>query len=87
MDKSSRRSRTHLVQGSDLQGFGLSVDRAERRLAAVLAADVAGYSRLMGVDEEGTLFRLKEIRKTLIDPAIAAHRGGIELHPVRLTPA
>jgi adenylate cyclase len=43
----------------------------------VLAADVAGYSRLMGLDEEGTLARLKAVRKTLIDPAIASHRGRI----------
>jgi TolB-like protein/class 3 adenylate cyclase/Tfp pilus assembly protein PilF len=49
----------------------------ERRLAAVLAADVAGYSRLMGADEEGALARLKAIRKTLVDPTIAAHRGRI----------
>ena len=46
-------------------------------MAAVLAADVAGYSRLMGVDEEGTLARLKAVRKTLVDPTIAAHRGRI----------
>ena len=49
----------------------------ERRLAAVLAADVAGYSRLMGRDEERTLANLKSFRKTLVDPAIAAHRGRI----------
>jgi adenylate cyclase len=49
----------------------------ERRLAAVLAADVAGYSRLMGTDEEGTLARLKAVRKTLVDPTIASHRGRI----------
>ena len=52
-------------------------DRVERRLAAVLAADVAGYSRLMGVDEEGTLARLKAARTDIIDPTIAAHRGRI----------
>jgi adenylate cyclase len=52
-------------------------ERVERRLAAVLAADVAGYSRLMGRDEERTLARLKTLRKTLVDPAIAAHRGRI----------
>jgi adenylate cyclase len=52
-------------------------ERVERRLAAVLAADVAGYSRLMGLDEERTLARLKTLRKTLVDPAIAAHRGRI----------
>jgi TolB-like protein/class 3 adenylate cyclase len=50
-------------------------NRAERRLAAILAADVAGYSRLIGADEEGTLDRLRSIRAELIDPTIAAHRG------------
>jgi len=49
--------------------------RVERRLAAILAADVAGYSRLMGVDEEGTLAALKAWRRELIDPKIAEHRG------------
>jgi TolB-like protein/class 3 adenylate cyclase/tetratricopeptide (TPR) repeat protein len=49
----------------------------ERRLAAVLAADVAGYSRLMGSDEEGTLARLKAIRKALVDPTITKHRGRV----------
>jgi adenylate cyclase len=55
----------------------LTAERVERRLAAVLAADVAGYSRLMGVDEEGTLARLKAVRKALVDPTIASHRGRI----------
>jgi adenylate cyclase len=50
---------------------------AERRLAAILAADVAGYSRLMGADEEGTLERLKALRRELIDPKIADHHGRI----------
>jgi len=49
----------------------------ERRLAAILAADIAGYSRLMGANEEGTLAQLKSIRAALVDPAIAAHRGNI----------
>src|SRR5215471_4175265 len=49
--------------------------RVERRLAAILAADVAGYSRLIGADEEGPLSRLRAIRTEVIDPAIAAHRG------------
>jgi adenylate cyclase len=49
----------------------------ERRLAAVLAADVAGYSVLMGRDEERTLAELKSLRKTLVDPTIATHRGRI----------
>ena len=51
--------------------------RVERRLAAILAADVAGYSRLMGIDEEGTLAALKACRSELIDPNIAEHRGRI----------
>src|SRR5712671_656586 len=46
-----------------------------RRLAAILAADVAGYSRLMGADEEGTLERLKALRRELLDPKIAEHHG------------
>ena len=53
------------------------MERQRRRLAAILAADVEGYSRLMGADEEGTLARLKALRKTVVDPAIAAHRGRI----------
>src|SRR5205809_1913148 len=48
-----------------------------RRLAAILAADVAGYSRLMGADEEGTLERLKALRRELVDPKIAGHHGRI----------
>jgi len=55
----------------------MNPERAERRLAAILAADVAGYSRLMGADEEGTLTALKAIRRELGDPKIAEHRGRI----------
>jgi adenylate cyclase len=51
--------------------------RVQRQLSAILAADVAGYSRLIGHDEEGTLARLKELRRTLIDPKISEHRGRI----------
>src|SRR5207253_7136097 len=51
--------------------------RVERRLAAILAADVAGYSRLMGANEEGTLAALKAIRRELGDLKIAEHRGRI----------
>jgi class 3 adenylate cyclase len=51
--------------------------RVERRLAAILAADVSGYSRLMGADEEGTLAALKSHRRELIDPLIAQHQGRI----------
>jgi adenylate cyclase len=55
----------------------LTGERAERRLAAILAADVAGYSRLMGVDEDGTLAALKASRKAVVDPTIAEHKGRI----------
>jgi len=51
--------------------------RVERRLAAILAADVVGYSRLMGGDEEGTLGALKALRQSLLEPKIAEHRGRI----------
>src|SRR5260370_16023550 len=47
----------------------------ERKLAAILAADVAGYSRLMGADEEGTLAQLKAHRRMLVDPKLKEHRG------------
>ena len=49
----------------------------ERRLAAILAADVAGYSRLMGIDEEGTHKDLKAHRHELVEPKIRHHRGRI----------
>src|SRR5271156_6981916 len=55
----------------------MSEGRVERRLAAILAADVAGYSRLMGEDEEGTLAALKAIRRELGDRKVAEHRGRI----------
>jgi class 3 adenylate cyclase len=55
----------------------LATERVERRLAAILAADVAGYSRLMGADEEGTLAQLKGHQRELVDPKIADHRGRI----------
>ena len=55
----------------------MSEGRVERRLAAILAADVAGYSRLMGTDEEGTLAALRAVRRELADPKIAEHRGRI----------
>ena len=55
----------------------MSEGRVERRLAAIMAVDVVGYSRLMGADEEGTLAGLKAIRRELSDPKIAEHRGRI----------
>ena len=51
--------------------------RTMRRLAAIIAADVVGYSRLMGIDEEGTLAALKAHRKEVIDPLINQHQGRI----------
>src|SRR6516165_562342 len=52
-------------------------ERVERRLAAILAANVAGYSRMMGQDEAGTLARLKALRREIADPKIAEHKGRI----------
>jgi class 3 adenylate cyclase/TolB-like protein/Flp pilus assembly protein TadD len=54
--------------------------RVERRLAAIMAADVAGYSRLMGADEEGTHARLTALRRDQIDPAIGQHHGRVIKH-------
>jgi class 3 adenylate cyclase len=53
----------------------MATARVERRLAAILAADVVGYSRLMEHDEVGTLARLKTLRKELAEPLLADHRG------------
>src|ERR1700737_3961152 len=55
----------------------MAEERVERRLTAILAADVAGYSRLMGADEEGTLAALKVLRRELSDPKIKEPRGRI----------
>jgi TolB-like protein len=55
----------------------MAEERVDRRLAAIFAADIAGYSRLMGADEEGTLRQLKAHRKELVDPKITEHRGRI----------
>jgi adenylate cyclase len=55
----------------------MAEERLQRRLAAILSADVVGYSRHMGIDEAGTLARLKALRRDLIDPKIAAHSGRI----------
>lgn len=51
--------------------------QVERQLVAILAADIAGYSRLMGADEEGTHARVRDYRRAVIDPALARHRGRI----------
>src|SRR5437660_2214384 len=55
----------------------MAEERVERRLAAILCADVVGYSRLMGADDEGTLAAIKSHRRELIDPMIDQHRGRI----------
>src|SRR5215831_17729068 len=60
-----------------LGSTALATARVERRLTAILAADVAGYSRLMGEDEEGTLAQLKARRREVIDPKIGEHKGRI----------
>ena len=59
----------------------MSEQHVERRLAAILAADVAGYSRLTGADEEGTITRLRMLRKDVVDPTISTHHG----HMVKTT--
>ena len=51
--------------------------RINRKLAAILVADVVGYSRLMGANEAGTLAALKKFRETIFDPAVTAHNGRI----------
>ena len=55
----------------------MAENNIQRRLAAILSADVVGYSRLMAADETGTLGRLKDLRRDVIDPIIAAHSGRI----------
>src|SRR5215813_7509778 len=55
----------------------MAEERVERRLTAILAADVAGYSRLMAADEESTLSALKTLRREVTDPKIKQHRGRI----------
>ena len=58
----------------------MSGEHVERRLAAILAADVAGSCCLIGIDEEGTLARLKALRRTIFDPKIAKHHGLSLIH-------
>ena len=65
---------------SDRAGKAANRQRVERRLAAILAADVAGYSRLMTADEEGTHFRLLNHRREIIEPKVREHRGRIVKH-------
>src|SRR5215475_3501585 len=76
-----RQRSWHPAPSATLMGAWMEQDSprpgVERRLAAILAADVAGYSRLMGLDEEGTLQALKSHRKAIVDPTIAAHHGRV----------
>src|SRR5712671_500304 len=78
----TRLRRTHPTRDGMLSALRgrrriMAEERVERRLAAVLAADVAGYSRLMGADEEGTHAALTALRRELSDPKIGEHRGRI----------
>ena len=65
------------VRRAEPEGSAMAVPRVERRLAAILAADVVGYGRLMRADEEGTLAALQAHRRDLVDPLLADHRGRI----------
>jgi adenylate cyclase len=67
----------YTIQFPQAWGCILSREHVERRLAAILAADVAGSCRLIGIDEEGTLAQLKALRRTLFDPKITDHRGRV----------
>jgi class 3 adenylate cyclase/TolB-like protein len=69
--------RLQALSSQTMQPRSAPAQRTERQLVAVVAADIAGYSRLMGADEEGTLARLKACRRDLIDPGVARHRGRI----------
>src|SRR5262245_33452335 len=58
-------------------GEAVADSKVEHRFAVILCADVVGYSRLMGIDEEGTLAALRAVRRELVDPKIVEHRGRI----------
>src|SRR6185312_11153606 len=65
----------HAVQCRNWEGETVVEERVERKLSAILVADVVGYSRLVGADEEGTLAQLKECRRAVVNPKIDEHRG------------
>src|SRR5207244_427632 len=78
VQKHTRPPQPEAPTASDLHGGpALASERVERRLTAILAADVAGYSRLTGMDEEGTHLQLKEHLRVLVEPKVAEHRGRI----------
>ena len=66
-------ARLCLSNAAPFGGCYVAKDKVTRRLAAILAADVVGYSRLVGDDEEGTIARLRAIRDELIDPSVARY--------------
>src|SRR2546423_2582346 len=72
---------SYLLRGSVVRGGvscpALAMERVERRLTAILAADIAGYSRLTGLDEEGTHAQLQDHLRALVDPKVAEHRGRV----------
>ena len=72
-DADRTRGQIHQIRGGK-DGF-FPPDGPARRLAAILAADISGYSRLMGIDEEGTYARVMRQRRELIEPTIAEHHG------------
>jgi class 3 adenylate cyclase/tetratricopeptide (TPR) repeat protein len=76
-DPASDAGRTIITSAGALFGETTSLvgERVQRRLLAILSADVVGYSRLMGIDEAGTLARLQELRREIIDPTISTHSG------------
>ena len=67
----------HHPPALEVRGTPLSTGRVKRRLTAILAADVAGYSRLTGLDEEGTHVQLQDHLRSLVEPKIAEHRGRV----------
>jgi class 3 adenylate cyclase/pimeloyl-ACP methyl ester carboxylesterase len=73
----SSENGNRLYTNATLPETTVEEQRVQRRLAAILAADVAGYSRLIGADEEDTIARLRSLRQELIDPTTAAHHGRI----------
>ena len=75
--RASEQSAKLLILSDFRQGHFVAEERIQRRLAAIVAVDVVGYSRLMGQDEEGTLARLKTLRAELIDPSRQTHNGRI----------
>src|SRR5207247_6338712 len=72
-----RHWRCYHVQPERQRRIALASERVERRLTAILAADVAGYSRLTGIDEEGTHVQLQVHLRALVDPKVAEHRGRV----------